>query len=438
MRSLEQQVAAARVLAQPLPPLQLPLGAAHGCVLAEDVTAAYPVPAFPTAIVDGYAVNTTPPAGVTSRYRSGAELSNASFEVIDWLRPGFMTDQPVLFMQAVHLTTGSMVPKSCTAVMATDIDLTVQGESSEATTDSLRAASALDAFEAVVDIRDSVEPGAGIARTGSYVAPDDVVLPAGTALTGRAIAAAAAVGRSRVRAHPKARVVIITVGDQLLDADRAIIDGLVHDSTSEMLLAAARAAGAVAVRGGPVPHDPVAIAIAVEDQCVRADLIVILSSVGSSREAGDEAVIESLGRLGAPETEFCRIDPGTRIGLTTVGPDSLPVVMMDCGALSAFVGFEVVAKPMSTAMSGRSHESPNVELATLGSALVAPPMVPGFVPARTGMDVGTGKLRVEPIRESAHSASLWLYRADSIMIIPADATSLVEGDVVEVVRLSGS
>jgi len=42
------------------------------------------------------------------------------------------------------------------------------------------------------------------------------------------------------------------------------------------------------------------------------------------------------------------------------------------------------------------------------------------------------------MRESPQSASLWLYRADSIMIIPADVTSLLEGDAVTIVRLSQS
>jgi len=292
--------------------------------------------------------------------------------------------------------------------------------------------------DSVVDVRDWIEPGLGIAVAGSYAAPNDVVLPVGTVLTDRAIAAAATVGRSRVRAHPRPRVVIITVGDHLVEVGEVVVDGLVHDATSVMLLAAARASGAVAFRGGPVRRDPAAIAIALEDQYVRADLIVILSGVDDTDDPTKDVVVQALRLLGEPEIEFCRIDPGTRIGLTTVGPEAVPLVTMDSDALCAFVGFEVMVRPMIAAMAGRQNGSTDVECAVVTSSLTSLSADTTFLPSRTEADPITGELRVEPMSESAHSASLWLYRADSIMIIPADVTSLAEGDEVAIVRLSES
>ena len=41
---------------KPLPPVELPLLEAWGCVLAGDVAAAYDIPTFPSSSMDGYAV----------------------------------------------------------------------------------------------------------------------------------------------------------------------------------------------------------------------------------------------------------------------------------------------------------------------------------------------------------------------------------------------
>jgi molybdopterin molybdotransferase len=41
---------------QPLQPIELPLIEALGCVLAEDVRAAWPLPSFDNSSMDGYAV----------------------------------------------------------------------------------------------------------------------------------------------------------------------------------------------------------------------------------------------------------------------------------------------------------------------------------------------------------------------------------------------
>jgi len=422
MRSVEHQIQAALALAEPLESLTLTLGDAHGCVLAADVQAAYPVPAFPTAAIDGYAVN----AALTIRagHRGDAGMPTRSFDVVDWLQPGFTTDQPVVGNEAVHVTAGTMIPATCTAVVGAGTNPPGQSTAQFA--------------RCVIDIRDAVDVGAGIASAGSLAGCDDVVLPAGTVLTDRAIAAAAAVGRSRVSVHPQPRVVIMTVGDHLIDAGQAIVEGLVHDATSAMLLSAARAAGAVAFRGGPVQRHPDAISAALEDQCVRADLIVVLSAVESDDDVAEDVVVQALRVSGEPDIDFCGISPGSRIGLTTAGPDTVPVVTIESGALSAFVGFEVIVRPMIAAMAGRREVFRSVERAIIDSTVADVPPKPTFLPSLTTTDPLTGELRVQPMRESAQSASLWLYRADSIMIIPADVTSLLEGDEVTVVRLSQS
>src|ERR1700712_5274486 len=56
MKNVDQHVQEVLRTVAPLPPLPLPLADAHGCVLAEDVTAAAPLPGFDNSAMDGYAV----------------------------------------------------------------------------------------------------------------------------------------------------------------------------------------------------------------------------------------------------------------------------------------------------------------------------------------------------------------------------------------------
>ena len=57
----------ARVLAsvKPLSAIEVPLSSAHGCVLAEDVSAPWPLPSFDNSSMDGYAVLAADVAGAT-------------------------------------------------------------------------------------------------------------------------------------------------------------------------------------------------------------------------------------------------------------------------------------------------------------------------------------------------------------------------------------
>ena len=56
-RSVEEQLQEVLRDIEPLEPFPIGLMESRGCVLAEDVTAPWPLPAFDTASVDGYAVH---------------------------------------------------------------------------------------------------------------------------------------------------------------------------------------------------------------------------------------------------------------------------------------------------------------------------------------------------------------------------------------------
>ena len=93
-----------------LVPIELPLSAAHGCVLAADVVAPWPLPSFDNSSMDGYAVRV-------------ADVANATVDapvvlkVIDDVPAGFRSTEEIVSGTAVRIMTGAPMPEGAEAVV---------------------------------------------------------------------------------------------------------------------------------------------------------------------------------------------------------------------------------------------------------------------------------------------------------------------------------
>ena len=139
----------------------------------------------------------------------------------------------------------------------------------------------------------------GAAKRGSHLGAAQVGL-------------AAAVGRSRVLVRPRPRVVVVSTGSELVEPGLPLAPGRIPDSNSLALTAAAVEAGAQAYRVGIVPDDPARLLDTLEDQLVRADVLV--TSGGVSVGAYD-VVKEVLSRLGHGAVRQGRDAAGHAAGL---------------------------------------------------------------------------------------------------------------------------
>ena len=157
----------ARILAsvEPLAPLNVPLSSAHECVLAEDVSAPWPLPSFDNSSMDGYAV-------------ASAEIADASAEspvaltVIDDVPAGYRASESLRPGTAIRIMTGAPMPEGSDAVVPVE---------------------RTDAGVDTVLISDSVDPGAYVRKAAEDVVAGDVVMRAGTLIGARQMAILAAV-----------------------------------------------------------------------------------------------------------------------------------------------------------------------------------------------------------------------------------------------------
>ena len=279
-------------------------------------------------------------------------------------------------------------------------------------------------------IRRAPAAGANVRRTGEDVAAGDTVLPAGTHLGAVQLGLAAAVGRSRVLVRPRPRVVVVSTGSELVEPGQALGPGQIVDANSPALTAAAVEAGAIAYRVGIVPDDPRALAATLEDQLVRADVLV--TSGGVSVGAYD-VVKEVLSRLGTVSFDRVAMQPGMPQGFGTIGPDSTPVFGLPGNPVSALVSFEAFVRPALRKMLGATPlERPRVRAVTT-ERLSSPTGKRSYL--RVALDVREGSYVVTPVSGAGSHLLAGMSRATGLAVVPEGVAEVAAGEAVEVLVL---
>ena len=390
---------------EPLDPITLPLADSHGCVLAEDVVAQWPLPSFDNSSMDGYAV-------IASDVSSAAEASPVTLTVIDDVPAGSRADVALRPGCAVRIMTGAPIPSGTDCIVPVEV--------TDAGTDS-------------VEIRERVAAGSYIRRAGEDVIVGDVVVRAGTLLSSRQLAVIAAVGKGHVVVYPRPRVAVLSTGSELVEPGTPLSKGMISDSNSFLLVSAANEAGAQAYRVPPVPDDAEAFSAAISDQLHRADLI--LTSGGVSMGAYD-TVKEVFSSYGSVEFTKVAMHPGMPQGHGVVGEsddERIPVITLPGNPVSSYISFQNFVRPAINKLRGLgSTDRPR--LATeVTKPLDSPQSKRQFARGRF-LDDG----RVEPVGGGQGSHVIGgLAQADCLIVIPEGVGHVNAGDTVDVVDLRG-
>jgi molybdopterin molybdotransferase len=398
MKTVAEHLASVLSVVHPLQPLQLGLMDAHGCVLTEDVVAPAALPGFDNSAMDGYAVRV-------------ADLENlpATLPVVGDVAAGPASPLRVQPGLCVRIMTGAMMPAGADAVVPVEWT---------------------DGGVAQVRIDRRPEAGAFVRRAGEDVAAGELVLPAGTYLGAAQVGLAAAVGRSSLVVRPRPRVVVVSTGSELVEPGEPVGPGQIQDSNSPALTAAALEAGAIAYRVGIVPDDPRRLADTLEDQLVRADLLV--TSGGVSVGAYD-VVKEVLSRLGTVSFDKVAMQPGMPQGFGTIGHDSVPVFGLPGNPVSALVSFEMFVRPAIRTMLGALPiERPRVQAVT-DAPLDSPPGKRSLL--RVALEVRDNAYHVRPVSGPGSHLLAGMARANALAVVPEDVTRVEKGERVEVLVL---
>ena len=401
MKSVDAQLHDVLAAVAPLSSLNLNLADAHGCVLAEDVFTTFALPPFDSAAADGYAVR-------SADVRTASPASPVGLPVVGDISAGSTAPYTVQPGLCVRITSGAPMPPGADAVVPRD---------------------GTDGGVANVVIHQAVPAGRYVRAEGSEAPEGTRLMAAGMHLGPTQIGMLAAVGRNRVVVMPRPRVVVMTTGRELVDPGQVLARGQVHDANSALLTAAAQEAGAIAFRVGIVPDDPNALADTLEDQLIRADVVIASGGAG----AGVPPVLrEVLGRIGAVHFDNVAMQPGHAQGFGTIGPDRTPFFALSGDPVSAFVSFEMFVRPTLRRMVGVEPVNRPMVRARLHDRVVSNPGVRSFTAA--WLAVEDGAYTVRPIGGSAPTIAA-LASGNALIVVPEDVTVLEPGAAATVMML---
>lgn len=392
----------------PLAPAELSLGDAHGLVLAQDVAAASPLPSFDNSAMDGYAVRVEDVAAAT-------EENPVTLPVVAEVAAGDTGAYALSPGTSIRIMTGAMLPHGTEAIVPVEWT---------------------DGGSARVSIRAEAEYGHAVRLAGGDAKAGEVLVTAGTRLRPMHVAVIAAAGRDAVLVQPRPRVVVLSTGSELAEPGTPIVPGRIWDSNSFMIAAAAREAGCLACRQAIVPDHADEVLPAIEDQLVRADLMITTGGVSMGGE--HDVVKAALQRLGTIAFRKVAMQPGMPQGFGTIAAADpagehrrVPIFTLPGNPVSAYVSFQVFARPAIGALQAYDRLGLESIKAELTGPLRSPPGRRSFL--RGVLDRSRGL--VTPLTGQGSHQVATLGKANALVVVPEPVVQMAAGDTAEVLVL---
>jgi molybdopterin molybdotransferase len=402
MRGFRARSAVADVVAlidgrvRPLDPEAIDFREAAGRVLAREVAASEPVPAFDRAAMDGYAVRGEETFGASP-------YNPAVLRCVGEARPGRRCAAVVGPGEAVQITTGSALPVGADTVVKVESTRRVDG---------------------AVEVYEATSPGRHVGRLGEDVAAGTVVFSPGRVLRPQDLGVLSAVAAGTIVVIRRPRVIVIVTGDELLPPGTPAVEYRLADMNSVMLAALIARDGGLATVVGPLPDNRERLRDEIRQASATADALLI--SGGSSTGPEDHApgLVAELGEL---PVHGVALRPASPTGLGFLEGGTIPVVLLPGNPVSCLCAYDFFAGPILRRLGGRPigwpHRTVVVPLARKLSSIV------GRVDyARVRIEQG----QVEPLAVSGASILSSTTRADGFVVVPADLEGYPAGAPVTV------
>jgi molybdopterin molybdotransferase len=267
----------------------------------------------------------------------------------------------------------------------------------------------------------------GATLAADIYAGDRLVLREGARIRSTQIGLAASIGRDHLPTRPHPRVVVLSAGPDLVEPGQALKNVSDEFETNSWLLTTAvREVGAVAYRVHSIPENEEQLQKVIEDQLVRADLIIIS---GERHDDSFDLITRTLSGLGEITTVDMAIEASGRHNFGSIGPDKTPVVTLPGDPIAAYISFELFVRPMIRTMLGAATiHRPSVK-AALEKPIASAPGVRSYIRAVLAED---GK-SVVPLENQDEQSTL--SDANALIAVSEGDTMLKTGDQVTVVVL---
>lgn len=363
-----------------------------GEILAEELRATFPIPAFRRSGYDGY--------GILSE---DDQNFPRKFEVIDQIGAGSVLTEKMHVGQAVRIMTGAKVPDEVGKVIM--LELTEQID------------------ERHVWIKESMKHS-NISKIGEEFEAGEVLLSAGTYLNAGAISLINAFGISEISVYQKPKVGILATGSELLKAGEPYVEGKIYNSNGPLLEGLVREHGGEVVILDEVKdelNDTLSILNELTSKC---DLVLTTGGVSvgdfdfmaEAAKSADKFLFNKLKmRPGSPTTAFVHADT--------------PVIALSGNPGACFTGFYLFVEPILQRFMGKTSTLKQLKLSLIHE-YDKPNNFDKYLRGKVEFDSTYG-LSVHQIGSDKSSALGNLHSTTAFFKIPHDR-SIKAGEEVEV------
>jgi molybdopterin molybdotransferase len=379
---------------------------AIGRYLAADVRSPEDLPEHPRSTVDGYAVKAKDTFGASDSLPALLRLTGS-------VEMGKQPDATVQAGAAVLIPTGGFLPAGADAVVM--VEYTDRLDSSH------------------IEVSKPVTLRSNVLDQGEDIHKDAAVLEAGSRIRPQEVGLLAALGLATVPVFRRARVAVISTGDEIVDVDRKPGAGQIRDANGHSVAALVRACGAEAMRFPIVPDDESALRHTIESALEDYDAVVL--SGGSSVGMRD-LVVDVLAKL--PDIEVLAHGIAIRPGKPALFARCKGKAIVDLPGhpVSALIVAQVFLAPLLHYLQGAPVERGPLGRRVAGRLTVSMHSSIGleeYVRVRVVRNAG-GDCDVHPVFGKSSMLST-MARADGLLVVPPQTEGLSAGEMVEVVLL---
>jgi len=379
---------------------------AIGRYLAEDVLSPEDLPEHPRSTVDGYAVKANDTFGASDSLPTILRLTGT-------IEMGKQPNTAVETGAAVQIPTGGFLPAGADAVVM--VEYTDRLDSSH------------------IEVSKPVTLRANVLDRGEDVRKSAPVLHCGRRIRSQEVGLLAAVGVTEVRVFRRARVAVISTGDEIVDVKRKPAPGQIRDANGHSIATLVRACGAEATRFPIVPDDESALRHTIETALEEFDIVVL--SGGSSVGMRD-LVVDVLSRL--PAIEILAHGIAIRPGKPALFARHHGKAIVDLPGhpVSALIVAHVFLAPLLAYLQGAPLERGPLGQRVAGRLAASMHSTIGleeYVRVRLERNA-EGDCQVHPVFGKSSMLST-MARADGLLVVPPQREGLSAGETVEVALL---
>ena len=381
-----------RELARPLEAESVGLADAAGRVVASELIASVPVPGFPRAAMDGYAVRGEETFGAS-------DYTPLPFRLIGEAMPGRPFAGLLHSGDAVRIMTGAPLPQGADAVVMAEVAREIEGPGGRE-----------------VAVTEAVPPGRHVGQIGEDIEAGQRLLSPGRVLRPQDVGALASVGLATVPVIRRPTVRLVITGDELLPPGSVPTESHIVDSNSLMLEALVRRDGGLPLRAPIVPDRHATVEAAILDSA--GDLVLV--SGGSSVGAEDHApvVVADHGEL---LVHGVAMRPASPTGMGRLG--GRLVFLLPGNPVSCLCAYDFFAGPAIRLLGGRNPDWPHRQIRA--------PLVRKIASAVGRVDYVRVRLTdagVEPLAISGAAILSSTIRADGFVLVGRDSEGHAPGE----------